>query len=172
MKTINNYILEKLKLSKTNKIITTEYNESILDIEINNFQQLTYTIEEYFKSSSKYKIKLKEPIVSKKQFSSPNSRMISIISTAYSYIDIKDFEKDFIIARLYIINCANDNYLQTWLPDDSNTNNPAIKVSEIMHPGYPFEFGKNFKDWITIIKKRDHKNKFKDITNLFFPEEN
>lgn len=169
METINDYILEKLKLSKTNKIIITEYNESILDIEINNFQQLIHTIKDYFKSSDEYKIKLNEPMTSKKIFTSSNAR---IISTAYAYVDIKDLKKDFIIARLYIINSINDNYLQTWLPDDSNSNNPAIKESEIMHPDYPFEFGKNFKDWITIIQKRDHKNKFKDIINLFFPEEN
>lgn len=170
METINNYILEKLKLSKNNKIITTEYNKSILDIEINNFQQLIHTIEDYFKSSGEYKIKLNEPMTSKKIFLSPNAR---IISTANAYIDIKDLKKDFIIARLYIINSVNDNYLQVWLPnDDSKPNIPAIKESEIMHPDYPFEFGKNFKDWITIIQKRDHKNKFKDITKLFFPEEN
>jgi len=169
MKKINQFIIEKLKLSKNIKHLDIIYDESILDIEINNFQQLIHTIKDYFKSSREYKITLKEPIVHKKRFTSSNYK---IISTTYSYIDIKDLKKDFIIARLYIINSINDNYLQTWLPNnDSNSNNPAIKESEIMHPDYPFEFGKNFKDWITIIKKRDHKNKFKDIINLFFPEE-
>ena len=37
-----------------------------------------------------------------------------------------------------------------------------------MTPEHQFEFGHNFRDWLTTINNSKLKDKYKDVLNLFF----
>ena len=92
MKKLNQFIIEKFRLSKDNinNYYKYNYDESIIDVTIDNFKQLVDVLEEYFKSSNEYKITTSMPMTQQRQINGPN---ISIYANNCAFIDIKDLKK-------------------------------------------------------------------------------
>ena len=72
MKKLSRFITEKFRLSKDNLKDICLYDESIIHITIDNFRQLVDVLEEYFKSSDKYKITASIPKTQQRQINGPN----------------------------------------------------------------------------------------------------
>ena len=165
MKKLSQFITEKFRLSKDNLKNICLYDESIIDITIDNFRQLVDVLEEYFKSSDKYKITASIPKTQQRQINGPN---LIIYANNCAFIDMKDLEKDFIIARLVVIvNYRKGAYFQAWIVGEE-PNDKGVTETLIMAPEHQFEFGHNFRDWLMTINNSKLKDKYQNILNLFF----
>ena len=154
MKRLENFILERLKISKE-KPIFIKYNESFLDKEFFNLQELYEGLKDYFNSGSKFEVRFSEI------FNKINHLIIKkfgIDRDVNKYAMIDFYKNDILVNQLLI---GDFNVYVTLVLYDNKQ-----KVISITKNQYIYE--NNFLDWFIHSNKNLNKTKNIDEMIKFF----
>ena len=173
MRKINQFIIERLRLSKNDKeqeYNFKKYDESILDTSANNFQELFDILINYFNSS--------------KNNNKVSSKGISNRSCRLTYYPS---HKNIIVTEYFRISFINDkggiiDSLRCGMPGGirhgvvmqlSSINNYTGYLDNYKIIGYSehmrYYFGDNIKDWLYKIKEETEKNtQYGDLDTMIF----
>lgn len=154
MKTINKYLTERLKLNQDSKIKQSKinqlgYDESILDVNIKDFDHLKEVLKEYFEPYSKEGYMLNIP---------KNSRKTQLSYNGYSIPVDKVFVIEFCrvgkgpIFKIFVGLSGTDIVMQKQVKN-WNTKN-SFNECGIVGKFDTLKIGDNLLDWLNKIKKR------------------
>ena len=154
MKTINTYLIERLKLNQDSKIKQSKinqlgYDESILDVNIKDFDHLKEVLKEYFKPYSKEGYMLNIP---------KTCRKTKLSYSGYNVSVDKVFVIEFCragkgpISKIFVGLSGTDIVMQKHVKN-WNTKN-SFNECGIVGKFDTLKIGDNLLDWLNKTKKR------------------